>query len=122
MKRYVLMAGVWLQTEPPRSHRAPTALPGFDHHEGAWQLRVDYYQEFISDVTGIELTNGLSASELKTIQSRLEGCIETYGREGCCMCEEFSRYEHVDSIATVRELARFFRVLVMSRFENPQAA
>lgn len=116
------MAAVWLQTTPATGGREPRALPGFEQHEGVWELRVDYYRDFIADVAGIDIANGLSASDLKTIQSRLEGCIETYERERQCMCDEFSRYEHVDSIGTVRELARFFRVLVMTRSEDPEIA
>lgn len=48
-------------------------------------------------------------------------CIETYLREGNCLCDEFSRYEYVDSISTVHELARLFQVVVATRVENPDA-
>jgi hypothetical protein len=116
------MAAVWLQTKPYMNGREPPSLPGFEQYEGTWQLRVDYYRKFILEVTGVELTDGVSDSELKTIQSRLEGCLETFEREGHCVCDEFSRYEYVDSITTVHELARFFRVLVTTRVENPETA
>lgn len=112
------MARLWLRCDSETSHREPPELPGLDHREGTWQLRMDYYRTFIADVTGIEPPPGPSTSELKTIQSRLEGCIETYEREGQCSCDEFSRYEYVDSIATVHELARFFRVLATDPIEN----
>ena len=49
-------------------------------------------------MTGVNPADGLSRSELKTVQTRLEGCIEAYKREGDCICDEFSRYEYLDSI------------------------
>ena len=101
--------------------RNPPDLPGLELQDGEWRLRADYYQPFVEDVTGVDIADGLSASELKTVQTRLEGCIEMYKREGECICDEFSRYEHVDSISAVHELARFFRVLVAKRVENPDA-
>ncbi len=102
--------------------RNPPELPGLEQQDGEWGLRADYYQQIIEDVTGVDLAGGLPASELKTVQTRLEGCIETYKREGECLCDEFSRYQYVDSMPTVHELARFFRVLVATRVENPDAA
>ncbi|MEF8843732.1 MAG: hypothetical protein V5A62_19255 [Haloarculaceae archaeon] len=69
-------------------------------------------------MTGIEVVDGLSNRELKTIQVRLEGCIEGYERTGRCACDDFGRYERVDSIRTVRELAQFFQRLVEIRIEG----
>jgi hypothetical protein len=111
---------VWIRTED-LDGRSPPELPGLEQQNGEWRLRADYYQQFVEDVTGVNPTDGLSASELKTVQTRLEGFIETYKREGNCICAEFSQYEYVDSISTVHELARFFRVLVTTRVENPEA-
>lgn len=108
----------WIRTKDPKG-RDPPDLPGLEHHCSEWGLRADYYQGFIEDVTGVDPADGLSTSELKTVQTRMEGCIETYKREGDCICDEFSRYGYVDSISTVHELARFFRVLVVTRVENP---
>ena len=101
--------------------RNPPDLPGLKLQDGEWRLRADYYQQFVEDVTGVDIADGLSASELKTVQTRLEGCIETYKREGNCICAEFSRYEYVDSISTVHEFTRFLRVPVDTRVENPEA-
>ena len=112
---------IWIRTEN-LGGRSPPELPGLEQQDGEWRLRADYYQQFLEDVTGIDPADGLSASELKTVQTRLEGCIETYEREGNCISDEFSRYGYVDSISTVHELARFFRVLVTTRVENPDAA
>lgn len=99
--------------------RDPPDLPGLEQYGSEWRLRTDYYQGIIEDVTGVDPADGPSTSELKTVQTRLEGCIETYEREGDCLCDEFSRYEYADSISTVHELARFFGVLVVTRAENP---
>ena len=118
---YSVRMAVWIRTEN-LGGRSPPELPGLEQQDGEWRLRADYYQQFVEDVTGVDLADGLSASELKTVQTRLEGCIETYEREGHCICDEFSRYGYVDSISTVHELARFFRVLVTTRVENPDAA
>ena len=112
---------IWIRTEN-LGGRSPPELPGLEQQDGVWRLRADYYQQFLKDVTGVDPADGLSASELKTVQTRLEGCIETYEREGHCICDEFSRYGYVDSSSTVHELARFFRVLVATRVENPDAA
>jgi hypothetical protein len=116
------MAAVWLQTQLSMRGREPPELAGFEALENLWRLRIDYYQKFLAEVTGITPSHELSPSELKTIQSRLEGCIETYEHEGHCMCDEFSRYEYIDSIADVHELSRFFRVLVTNRIEDPGTA
>ncbi len=117
---YSVLMAVWIRTEG-LDGRNPPELPGLEQQDGEWQLRADYYQQIVEDVTGVDLADGLSASELKTVQTRLEGCIETYKREKECICDEFSRYEYVDSISTVRELARFFRVVVATRVESSDA-
>jgi len=111
---------VWIRTEDING-RNPPDLPGLELRDGEWRLRADYYQPFVKDVTGVDIADGLSASEAKTVQTRLEGCIETYNREGDCICNEFSRYEYVDSMPTVHELARFFRLLVATRVETSDA-
>ncbi|MFB6296157.1 MAG: hypothetical protein ABEH66_04855 [Halobacteriales archaeon] len=107
----------WLRTEPGSEGREPPDVEGVERRDGEWRLRLEFHDSFIRDVTGIETTGGVSTRELKTIQSRLEGCVETYKREGACACEEFWRYDHLDSIDAVRELARFFRAIVASRIE-----
>lgn len=119
MYHSILMA-VWIRTEG-LDGRNPPELPGLEQQDGEWRLRADHYQQIVEDVTGVDLADGLSAAEMKTVQTRLEGCIETYKREGDCICDEFSRYEYVESISAVHELARFFRVLVATRVENPDA-
>lgn len=119
MYHSILMA-VWIRTEG-LDGRNPPELPGLEQQDGEWRLRADHYQQIVEDVTGVDLADGLSAAEMKTVQTRFEGCIETYKREGDCICDEFSRYEYVESISAVHELARFFRVLVATRVENPDA-
>lgn len=98
--------------------RDPPDLGGFEHKDGEWRLRLDGYERFIEDVTGVAVDDNISPRELKTIQSRIEGCVATYKRSGGCMCDEFESYEHVDSLETVQELSRFFRVLVATRIEG----
>jgi hypothetical protein len=97
----------------PYGREAPE-LTGFEENEGKWKLNLDYYRDFIKHVTGVEPTGELSPRKVKTIQSRLEGCVESYERSGSCVCDGFERYEHVDSIERVHEMSRFFRVLVNS--------
>lgn len=119
MYHSILMA-VWVRTEG-LDGRNPPELAGLEQQDGEWRLRAAHYQQIVEDVTGVDLADGLSAAEMKTVQTRLEGCIETYKREGDRICDEFSRYEYVESISAVHELARFFRVLVATRVENPDA-
>lgn len=95
--------------------RRPPELTGFEENNGEWQLELNYYRSFISDVTGIEPTRELSPREMKTIQSRLEGCIESYERTDSCVCDQFECYEYIDSMSTVHELSRFFRGLVSAQ-------
>lgn len=110
----------WLWTAPRSEGRDLPDVEGVERRDGEWRLRMDYYDRFIREVTGIEATGGVSSRDLKTIQCRLEGCVETYEREGSCTCDAFERYEHVESIAEVRELARFFRAAVVSHVEAPR--
>lgn len=109
-----------LQTASPSDGREPPVLPKFETSDGEWQLCLDCYRTFIEDVTGIEASDELSTRELKTIQSRLEGCVETYKRDGDCLCDGFENYEHLDSMEDVHELTRFFRTLVASRIEGTE--
>lgn len=111
-----------LRTDPPVDGRTPPALAGFEEDDGEWQIDLEYYRSFLQDVTGVAIDTAVSPAQLKTIQSRLEGCIENYERTGSCVCEAFDRYEHVDSMATVHELARLFRVLVTQHVETANAA
>jgi len=93
-------------------------LTGFEENDGKWQLDLNYYDNFISEVTGVEPTCELSSREMKTIQSRLEGCLETYERTNNCVCDQLDRYECVDSMSAVHELSRFFRVFVSMQTEG----
>lgn len=93
-------------------------LTGFEESDGEWQLELDHYRSFISDVTGIELSRELTPREMKIIQSRLEGCVERYERTNSCVCDQLERYENIDSMNTVHELSRFFRVLVSTQAEG----
>lgn len=107
-----------LHTTPCSDGREEPSLTGFRSVDGDWQLDVSYYKPFIKDVTGVELVGTPSQRELKLIQSRLEGCLEAYGRRGNCACRDFEQYPHIDSRETVHELARFFRILVAVEVEN----
>lgn len=107
-------------TDAPLDGRKEPVIPGFERVDDKWQLRLDYYEMFIQEVTDIDVDNNLSKDEIKTIQNRLEGCFEVYKRENSCICDNFERYEYVDSIETVRRLSRFFRVLVANRVERVQ--
>jgi hypothetical protein len=98
--------------------REPPQLPGFEQEGENWTLRLDYYESFIEEVTGVDIDGDLSRRQLKTIQSRLEGCLEGYNRNGSCLCEDIDRYEHVESMETIHELSRFFRILVARRIED----
>lgn len=102
--------------------RTPPVLDGFEQEAGEWRLELGEYQRFIEDVTGVAVASDISARELKTVQSRLEGCISTYQRSGECACDNLEEYGSVDSIGTVQELARFFRVLVATRVEDSPPA
>ncbi|MFB6218543.1 MAG: hypothetical protein ABEH77_05100 [Halobacteriaceae archaeon] len=110
----------WLRAEASGG-REPPAIEGLRSRDGEWRLRVERYDAFVRDVTGIELAGGLAPRELKTVQCRLEGCLETYERTGHCDCVDLDRYEHVDSMDTVHGLARFFRALVADRIEADPA-
>ena len=98
--------------------RQPPKLPGVTEIDGEWKLELDYYRKFIEEVTGVEVTDEVSPNQLKTIQSRLEGCVASYKQSGDCLCTDLSSYEHLDSMTTVHELSRFFRVLVADRIES----
>lgn len=102
--------------------RNPPDLDGFEREAGEWRLELGKYRQFIGDVTGVTVDTNISSREIKTIQSRLEGCISTYRRTGECVCDNLHDYEHIDSMETVEELARFFRVLVATRIEDSPAA
>ena len=102
--------------------REPPDLAGFEQENGEWRLRLDSYETFIHEVTGVEVTGDLSPQQLKTVQSRLEGCLEGYERSGSCLCDDLHRYGHIDSMDTVHELSRFFRMLVASRVEGLNSA
>jgi hypothetical protein len=106
-----------LRTEPT-DDREPPAIDGLDRRDGEWCLRVDYYEAFIERVTGVAVGPETGLRELELVRSRLEGCIESYERTGGCRYDEFDRHEHVDSIDTVRGLARFFRSLSRARVER----
>jgi len=110
-----------IHTAADSGGREPPEIPGFEQTEEEWKLRVDYYEQFVEEVTGVEATSDLTPQQMKTIQSRIEGCIEGYKRSGSCACSEFAKYEHVDSIDVVQDLSRFFRVLVASRVEGQAA-
>jgi len=98
--------------------RNPPQLDGFEHDAGEWRLELSEYQRFVENITGVTLDTDISAREMKTIQSRLEGCISAYKHSGECICDNLQGYEHIDSMETVQELARFFRVLVATRVED----
>lgn len=98
--------------------RDPPDIDGFEHKDGEWRLKLDGYERFIEDVTGVAVDDNISVRELKTIQSRIEGCVATYKRSGECMCDDLQDYEYIDSMETVQELSRFFRVLVATRIED----
>jgi hypothetical protein len=98
-----------LRTDPPAGNPEPPAIDGLERRDGEWCLRVGFYRGFIERVTGVAVGPETGCRELELVRSRLEGCIESYERTGSCRYDEFDRYEHVDSIDTVRGLARFFR-------------
>lgn len=102
--------------------RNPPVLDGFEQDAGEWYLELDEYQQFIEDVTGVTVDADISPRGMKTIQSRLEGCISAYKRSGECVCDNLQGYPHIDSMGTVEELARFFRLLVATRVEYSPSA
>lgn len=110
-----------LRIEPPVDGRSYPEIPGVKRDSGEWELQLDYYDTLILEITGIDVGSGVSNTDIKVIQNRLEGCVENYKRENSCLCDEFDRYEHVDSIDTVQELARFFRTVVADRIERAHA-
>jgi hypothetical protein len=101
---------------------SPPVLDGFEQEAGEWRLELGEYQRLIEDVTGVAVASDSSPRAIKTVQSRLEGCISTYQRSGECACDNLEEYESVDSIETVQELARFFRVLAATRIEDSPPA
>lgn len=103
---------------PDLADRKPPALYGFTHQSGEWRLNLSYYERFIEEVTGVEIEDNLSPQKIKTIQSRIEGCVASYQRSGRCICDNLSKYEYVDSMGTVRELSRFFRIWVSTYIEG----
>jgi|GEM_PF-5733094 hypothetical protein len=101
-----------LNIHPSTSTREPPTLATLEQTDDTWQLDLTPYRTFIADVTGVELTDSPSHRDLKTVQSRLEGCVESYARDGNCKCRDLGQYEQIESYTTVRELAQFFRVAV----------
>lgn len=101
-----------------RNHEPPT-LPSLQETDDMWELDLTQYEAFISDITGVSSTETLSLQELQTIQSRLEGCIESYTRDGECKCHDLTEYSCIDSFVTVRKLAQFFRVAVENKTQRP---
>ena len=71
---------VWIRTES-LAGRSPPELPGLEQQNGEWRLRADYYEQFVEDVTGVDLADGLSASELKTVQTRLDELLVVVGTQ-----------------------------------------
>ena len=106
-----------VHTASSPDEREPPTLTGFDELDDCWQLELSYYRDIIADVTGVELDEVPSDDEIKIIQSRIEGCLEAYERDGQCVCQKFGQYTHVDSFETVHDLARFFRAAVAARIE-----
>ena len=104
--------------EPPTKlgARLTSSLPtSISQLISTWRLDLAPYRTFIADVTGVKLTETPAQSELKTVQSRLEGCVESYARDGDCKCHDLAQYEQIGSFTTVRELAQFFRIAVESK-------
>lgn len=99
---------------PSPSNRGPPSLPELHQTEEMWQLNLTPYAAFISDVTGVKLTETSSPDAIKTVQSRLEGCIESYTHNGECKCRDLGEYDRINSVGTVRKLAQFFRVAAES--------
>lgn len=106
-----------VDTASSPNEREPSRLTEFDEQDDCWQLELSPYQDFITDVTGIELDEIPSDNEIKIIQSRIEGCLEAYERTGHCACRDLEQYANVDSFETVHDLARFFRAGVAARIE-----
>lgn len=101
-----------LSIHPSTSTRKPPTLGALEQTDDTWRLDLAPYRTFIADVTGVKLTETPAQSELKTVQSRLEGCVESYARDGDCKCHDLAQYEQIASFTTVRELAQFFRIAV----------
>jgi|APHM01.1.fsa_nt_gi hypothetical protein len=106
-----------LRTEAPGRGRKRPTLPGFERVDGEWRLRLDRYESLIEAVAAVDVSDGVSQTEMKLVQTRLEGYVGTHKRDD--HAGDLGQYSGVDSVATVQELARFFRVLVANRVERP---
>ena len=60
---------VWIRTEN-LGGRSPPELPGLEQQDGEWQLRADYYQQFLEDVTGVDPADSPSAGSTPVTSSR----------------------------------------------------
>ena len=101
-----------LSINPPPSSADPPDVAGLQNTDDEWTLDLAPYMSFITNVTGITLTDSPTPRDLQIVRSRLEGCIESHSRDGVCKCSDFTQYSKVDSMVTVRGLAQFFRSAV----------
>jgi hypothetical protein len=98
--------------------RPDTSLRGFEVSDDEWQLDPEVYREFVESVTGMDVSDELSASQCYRIRNRLEAFIEERRRHdewGERLAEDHPAIESLDEIV---ELAAFFRELYDHRVET----
>lgn len=74
-----------------------------------WQPDIDYYSQFIREVTGISVSDDLSAHDCYRIGNLLQGFIEEMEADGDWNSEAISSYPVVESADEVFYLSEFFR-------------
>jgi hypothetical protein len=84
-------------------------IDGIEVSEGEWRLRVDRYQEFIAESTGIPPADGLAAADCYRIGNRLQGLIEECKRHDEWTPALVAEYSDINSLDEFLWVARFFR-------------
>lgn len=91
--------------------RPDTSLRGFELSDDEWRLDTDAYRNFIESVTGMGVSDGLSASQCYRIRNRLEAFMVDRRRRGEWTENLTREFPDIESLDEVVELAKFFREL-----------
>lgn len=93
----------------PDTVRSDPAIEGLAVCDTEWRLDVDRYADFLTAVTGISLTGGLSTADCYRIGNRLQAFVEDHTRRSEWNQSLVGEHRDVDSLAEILWLARFFR-------------
>ncbi|WP_254279746.1 hypothetical protein [Haloarcula marina] len=93
----------------PTTSRSAPSCSGLSADDGEWRLEPSRYRRFTAEVTGIELTENLGASEYYRIRNRLEAFIAERKRDGEWSASLVERYPDVNTLEEIVSLTRFLR-------------